>query len=308
MEGYGAIPVMEIGGSHVASAIVAPTAEPPGHGFTVECVNRIPLDPHWDAESLLEAFVSAGNLLPVTDSRAWGVAVPGPFDYATGVGLYTGDDVGKFEALGGVSVREELTRRLPGQPSEVAFLNDADAFGLGECAAGAGRGFGRVVCLTLGSGVGSAFIDRGRVVSDGSTVPPGGEAYRIEFHGEPLEDIVSRRAMRRQYQALTGVDVDLAEMASLARLGDVAATGVWSRAMATLGEALGPWLASFCAQALVVGGAVSGSWDIIAEPLRRGLFAAGKGAGLVPVIRAAPGLSSSFIGVAVAVQAALRDG
>ena len=305
MEHYGATPVLEIGGSHVASAIVTRSSEASGYEFTVDHVHRISLDPHGDAQSLLGAFISAGDLLPVTGREAWGVAIPGPFDYVKGVGLYTGDDVGKFEALGGVDIRAELMRHLPGQPSSVVFVNDAEAFGLGEYMAGAGQGFGRVVCLTLGSGVGSAFIDQGRVVSDGPAVPPGGEAYRIDIHGEPLEDLVSRRAIRRQYAELAGVDIDLAEMATLARSGDAIAAAVWSRAMHTLGVAVGPWVASFGAQALIIGGAVSDSWDLIAEPIRRGLAAVGDGAGMVPVIRAASGLSSSFIGAAVAVEAAL---
>ena len=58
------------------------------------------------------------------------------------------------------------------------FLNDADAFGLGEWWTGRQRGARRIVAATLGTGFGSAFLADGRVVH-GPGIPPGGEIYRI---------------------------------------------------------------------------------------------------------------------------------
>jgi glucokinase len=61
-------------------------------------------------------------------------ALPGPFDYRQGIGLYHG--VGKFETLCGVNLRGRS--RLP-RCKSVTFLNDANAFLLGEWWAGAAQ-------------------------------------------------------------------------------------------------------------------------------------------------------------------------
>ena len=44
-------------------------------------------------------------------------------------------------------------------------------------------------------------------------------------------------------------------------------------AFRVLGAALVPWLARFEATALVVGGSIAASWDLIEGPLRAGLYA-----------------------------------
>ncbi len=62
------------------------------------------------------------------------------------------------------------------------LINDADAAGLAEAAFGAGRGQGgTVLLLTLGTGIGSALIQDGKLV-------PNTELGHLEFHGGDLED------------------------------------------------------------------------------------------------------------------------
>lgn len=58
---------------------------------------------------------------------------------------------------------EALFRKAAGRP--VALVNDAEAAGLAEMRFGRGRGFdGKVLLLTLGTGVGSVIAYRGKVV------------------------------------------------------------------------------------------------------------------------------------------------
>ena len=47
------------------------------------------------------------------------------------------------------------------------LTNDAHAYGLGEAVSGAGRGFSRVVVVTLGTGVGVAVLEDGAVLGRG---------------------------------------------------------------------------------------------------------------------------------------------
>jgi glucokinase len=179
--------------------------------------------------------------------------------------------VGKFESLNGFDVRAAFTAGLTDSPGRVVFLNDADSFGLGECTVGAARGFHRAICLTLGTGVGSAFIKDGVPLSEGPGVPRDGEAHFIVWGGAELEETVSRRAIRRAYLERTGQNPDVHEIAELARAGSAVAGQVLERAFRALGEAMAPWAEDFGAEVIVLGGSITGSFDLIEPPLRKGL-------------------------------------
>lgn len=259
------VPVLEVGGTHVTAAVVDTTA------WTVGIPRRRPLDSRADADTIMAGLASAGSALDVAAGRTWGVAMPDPFDYAAGIGRFHG--VGKFEALDGVDVGAALTRSLP-RPARIAFVNDADAFAVGEAQHGGGTSSARCVGLTLGTGVGSGWVVDGRPVADGPGVPPGGRIHLAQANGQPLEDIMSRRAVRRAYAAATGdSEADVREIAARAAGGDQPAIDVLSHAMHTLGEVIGPRLRAFDADVLVVGGAMSASWGLFEPWLRDGMGA-----------------------------------
>lgn len=263
------MPVLEIGGTHVSGALV----ELPGCLVLPGSVRRRGLRSEGSTSEVVAGIVGTGDLIDAAPGAAWGVAVPGPFDEAGGVGWFEG--VGKLEALHGFDLGAALRSGLRARPSRVSFVNDAVAFALGEWRAGAARGHRRVVCLTLGTGVGSAFLDDGRAVVRGPLVPPDGHAYRLTCDGAPLEDTVSRRALRRRYAEETGDAVaDVHTIAERARAGETAARAVVGEAMHALGVTMAPWLDRFGASALVVGGSIAGSWDLLAPALTAGLASA----------------------------------
>jgi glucokinase len=269
------VPVLEVGGTHVTAALVdLAVGELAGEPV------RAPLPALGTAEEILGGIAATAARLDCPATAQWGVAVPGPFDYEAGIGLF--QDVGKFDALYGVDVRAELMRRLRPTPATLRFLNDADAFGIGESVAGAAAGHARAVCITLGTGVGSAFLDQGQPVNNGPLVPPDGSVHLLSYGGRPLEHIVSRRGIRAAY-ARAALDPhvvpDVQTIAELARRGNRHACAVLEQAFRVLGAALAPWLARFEATALVVGGSIAASWDLIEGPLRAGLCA-GPGTGV----------------------------
>ncbi|MFJ9623285.1 ROK family protein [Streptomyces sp. NPDC101181] len=261
-------PVLEIGGTHVSAALVDPDT-----GTLAGPPLRAPLPAQGSADAILGGVLEAAAGLPADPGATWGVAVPGPFDHERGIACFEG--VGKFEALYGVDVGAALRAGLPQAPGGLAFLNDAVAFGVGEHAAGAGRGHDRAVFVTLGSGVGSAFLADGTPVTAGPAVPPEGYAHLLTYDGRPLEDTVSRRGIRAAYAraALDDTDVvpDVRAIAERAREGDRSAGDVLDHAFRALGETLAPWLHRFGATVLVVGGSIAASWDLIEAPLQIGL-------------------------------------
>ncbi|MER5853165.1 ROK family protein [Streptomyces sp. NPDC002012] len=259
------VSVLEVGGTHVTAAGVDIRARSLRSGLSF----REAVDSDGSAEEILSALVRCAGRLSGLGAGPWAVALPGPFDYERGIGRFEG--VGKFEALRGVDLRAALTASLPGATG-LSFCNDADAFVLGEWWAGAARGHRTVAGITLGTGVGSCFLRDGRILRHGPGVPPEGWVHTLRYAGGPLEETVSRRALRRAYARATGAaPPDVREIARRARHGDRAAAEVFTETFRALGKVLGPLLAAFEPTVLVVGGAIAGAWDLLAEPLRSGL-------------------------------------
>ncbi len=252
---------LDIGGTHVAAGRVdvAAAAVDPG--------SRIfePLPTAGGRVELVAVLARVTRSIAQPDLSSLGVAVPGPFDYEKGVSEMTHKLVG----LHGIDLRSELraAAALP-DSTTIRFLNDAEAFLLGEWWAGAARGHVRVVGVTLGTGIGSAFGEDGRIVRSGSRVPPGGALHRLLFRGAPVEQTISRAALLAAYG--TGVDdaVDVEHLADRALAGDVPARDVFADLGTALGRFLLPWLRTFEPSCLVVGGSIARSWVLFQDSLR----------------------------------------
>lgn len=169
------IPVLEIGGTHAVAALVDPET------WTVTDHHSHPVDADADADSILDSWVAPAAAITAPAGARWGVAMPDPFDYATGIARFR--NVGKYEALDGVDVRAALLKLVPHEPTVFVFANDADAFILGEWVAGHGVGRARCVGVTLGTGLGTGWIVDGRVTTSEPGIPPLGRARTIVLDG-----------------------------------------------------------------------------------------------------------------------------
>lgn len=262
------VSVMDIGGSHVTAANVDLQSRGilPGQSF------REPLDGDGSADEIVATLARCARRVPAQPASRWAIALPGPFDHQRGIGRYEG--VGKFEALRDFDLRAALTPLLPGT-SSITFHHDADAFLLGEWWTGAARGHRCAAGITLGTGVGSSFLRDSRILRAGPGIPPEGRVDLLRYAGLPLEETVSRRAIRRAYAGTTGEspEPDVREIAQRARQGDRAAARVFAQTFRALGAVLGPYLTASGATILVVGGSIAASWDLVAGPLRAGTTA-----------------------------------
>jgi glucokinase len=247
---------LDLGGTHVSAATVDLGSAAVVHTSRARAV----LSPGAGRGELLARIRNTADAARLDGVEAAGVAVPGPFDYARGICLLEH----KLESLYGVDLRTELagTLRLP--PEAVRFVNDAEAFVLGEWWAGAARGHDRALGITIGTGLGSAFLDCGQIVRRGAGVPTEGELYRVPFHDAPVEAKISRGAILSRY----GDDsVDVAEIAERARGGDPGASEAFDALARDLAEFLRPWLSTFAPTCLVIGGSIARSWDLLWDGL-----------------------------------------
>jgi glucokinase len=228
---------------------------------------------------LARVIAAAGGRADGAEVIACGIAIPAPFDYAAGVSHMTH----KFQAINGVPLGELLTAKT-GLP--VYFLNDADAFGLGVSWRQL-PDVKRFVALTIGTGLGSGFIEDGAIVQADDRVPPGGEVWNLPFGDGIIEDNVSAHGVVALYGGAQGAAKSAKEISALAHQGDPRAVEAY-RAMGTaLGSGLAAVLARFAPEAVVIGGKVGRSLDLFRPAMLQAL--ADAGLPQLQVLPAAPG-------------------
>jgi glucokinase len=250
-EGDPCVLVYDIGGSHISAAVCLKD------GYRLGTVGRASQPEEQTSKAFIEVLHSLGVKASegVDGIEGAELAMPGPFDYAKGVSWMKH----KMPYLYSVNVSEALAARFGWKPSQVRFLNDAAAYLLGEVGAGAAKGVKRVVCFTLGTGVGSGFAVDGKVVTEGKGVPPGGEIWNVPYDGGIVEDQISTRALLKAYKECKGRDREVASIAHYATGGEPAAREVFEAFGKNLGVALKRLLADFAPDVVVLGGGIARS-------------------------------------------------
>lgn len=247
----------DIGGSHATAGIVDVAS------LGVHSLHWRAIDSNGTAPSILDALHMLGSAVlaeaqsPVTTLAGIALAVPGPFDYEHGISLLQH----KYASLYRVDVRRELETRFKVDAERITFLNDAQAFLLGECHGGAGKGLRQCIGLTLGTGVGSAFATDGNIVEHGPGVPPGGEIYSLAWDGATVEDSISTRAIQGRYHRLTGLNASVKDIC-LSALNNRAAQQVMHEFGADLGAVLKSLCLEFHPEAIILGGAIARSANL----------------------------------------------
>lgn len=258
----------DVGGSHISSCVVdlASGSIIPGTH------SREPIDSHASAGEIVAGWVRCleRSVSASPDSvSGMGFAFPGPFDYDKGISLIEGVD--KFEHMFGLDVGASIAARMVGSCLPMRYVNDASAFALGEYMGGCARGKEKVVCLTLGSGVGSAFLENGRVVTAASGVPENGWVYCLPFEDTIVDDSFSTRWFVRRYASLTGRVVDGALPVARAAAQDSVAKGLFDEYGRRLAAFTAPLCRDFGCPDLVLGGSITGSFDLFAPALKQEL-------------------------------------
>jgi glucokinase len=256
---------LDIGGTHVTAGRIRVESA------TVEPGTRVRVDFRPAGESgVLERILETAAAIATPELCHVGVAVPGPFDYAAGISRIRHKLLGLYD----VNLRRELATTLDlGDGGAIAFLNDAEAFVLGEWWAGAARGQARVLGITLGTGLGSAFLEHGELVRSDARVPPDGALFELAFRGAPVEEAISARALLAGYGGDTADVTDVEQIASRGRAGENRARLVFRQLAADLAEFLVPTLEAFTPTCLVVGGSIARAWELLEPVLEQRLAA-----------------------------------
>ena len=193
-----------------------------------------------------------------------GIGLPGPMDAAARVARVCINLPGWEE----VPLADWLEPRLE---RRVTLANDGNCAVVGEAWRGAAQGYGDVVLLTLGTGVGGGVLLNGSLFTghNGAAAEPGligvdpeGPACNSGNRGS-LEQFASIGALRRLSER------EPRELGRAAAAGDPEALAVWDRYGSSLGVGITSLVYMFTPQLVLLGGGLAGAAPHFLPALRR---------------------------------------
>jgi glucokinase len=249
----------DVGGSHIGAGL----CHLPDFALTHTAAGSIAGIDSFEsfADLLYSLGIEAAAGTPLAGAS---LAVPGPFDHEAGISLMQH----KLQYLYKKDLRAALAARFGFPISRVLFLNDAAAYVLGEVGAGSLKGTTRSAGLTLGTGVGCAFVVNGRHVTNGPGVPSGGEIWNYPYANGTVEDLISTRAIKAAYLARTGAEREVAAIAE-ATPADPDARGVFECFGTDLGNVLRDVIAPFQPERVMIGGGIARSAQLFLPATER---------------------------------------
>lgn len=247
---------VDVGGSHISCAAYDLT----DHKLVTKSISHISLNNQGSKEEIVSAFATLFKAclskVEFHELKGVGIAMPGPFDYVNGIGLFTGLN-DKFKNLYQVNLREELQKCLNLEATPIRFINDATAFAIGEYFQGKLKAYGKTLAITLGTGLGSAFLLNGIPVIVEDTVPENGCIWHLPFEKGIADDYFSTRGLANRFFERTGIKVQgVKEIAEQVENNSIAKE-LFVDFGKKLAVFLSPWIKSFGVEAIVFGGNIS---------------------------------------------------
>ncbi len=302
---------IDIGGTKVAAGVVD------GSGAVIREARR--LTPGTDPRAVEQVIVELVDELSSDHAiGSVGIGAAGWMDLDGGTVLFSPHLAWRNEPL-----RENLERLLR---RPVLLTNDADAAAWAEWRFGAGQGEDRLVCITLGTGIGGAMVIDGRVERGRwgvagefghQIIVPGGHRCECGNRG-CWEQYASGNALGREARELARANSPVAQellraangnpdtisgitVTELARAGDAASREL----LEDVGEWLGLGLANLAAALdpgkFVIGGGLCDAGELLVAPARRAFARNLTGRGFRPaatIALAALGPRAGLIGAA----------
>lgn len=208
-----------------------------------------------------------------------GIAFPGPFDYKNGISLM--QNINKYDSLYGLPIGTEILNRLrtyeaftaAASPScSIKFENDASLYALGETVLNPELMKGKVLCLCIGTGLGSAFLEDGKLLTNRCDVPQNGWVYDTPFLESIIDDYISARGILTLHKSLHQITVsDVKIIATLALQRDTAALKTFECFGTYFAEAITSFLETFKPDTLVIGGQIAKSFSLFEESFKNHL-------------------------------------
>lgn len=186
-----------------------------------------------------------------------GVSMPGPSDLKTGTSLMTF----KLPSLYQKSLKQLFNSIFP--RAKVLFIHDAVAFALGALAETPYLRDKKLVVVMLGTGLGYAYIDHGRILVDKNeiTTPDLGRSMYLDTN-KHVEDFASASALiRLAHEA--GYDFKYVKEMAEAAKEDMKVRDLFFQVGKSLGEVMNEHQKRYPFSCLMIGGGVSNAWSLL---------------------------------------------
>lgn len=256
---------VDLGGT--AARVVAVRPDGSVAAERVVATRALGVSPRDGVASLVGVIEEVGGGLTVA---AVGIGASGPIDSA---GIIRNRDT--LPNLTGISIPAAIEEQLG---VSAAIDNDSVAFALGERRFGAGQGALSVLGVTLGTGIGAAYVDDAGPFRGGDGVHPEGGHVAVPSAPDPCycglascwEQAGSRTALERLVKR-DGLYPDVESAALDARAGSGQAMSVFAR----YGDAVGSGLVTLCGlfrpECVVIGGGAAPYADLFLERAARAM-------------------------------------
>jgi glucokinase len=264
--------IIDAGGTFLKSAVLDSQGEVlKGSEFSVNSSSE------GTKEEILRAFrdtISKG--LEVINRRKMktggiGIAFPGPFDIEKATPLMKH----KFQSIYGMNLRECFCE-FPGVPGEapIRFIHDANAVLVGELWKGNARGYHNAAVVTLGTGLGFAISEKGKVLCN-ELGGPFLSIFKIPYKEGILEDYTAKRGFLKIYSELSGKSgtegISVSDIGNWANKGDTASIRTFERVGEILAKSLKQIIIDRKIECLLFSGQISRSFLHLEASLKEGL-------------------------------------
>ena len=309
---------IDVGGTNVKIALVdekgriiysnsVPTRAEMGYEYTVNNIKQAIYD------LLKETKLEAKNIEGI------GFGFPGQVDYKSGVVRLAPNIPGWVDVPIAKLIEDEF--HIPTRVD-----NDVRCAALGELNFGAGKGCQNLICITVGTGIGSGLIINGKLVRGASNAAGEIGHIKLQMHDGPIcgcgdtgcleafasgpaivamaEDYIKGGKSTKFREMANSNDITPFIVAEAAKAGDPVARRIFT----IMGEYIGIGMASVVnllnPERIIVGGGVADAGDILMTPLKetlkkRAMKIAGE---TVEVVPAQLGNTAGVIGASLLIE------
>lgn len=309
---------IDVGGTNVKIALVdsdgkigysntIPTRAEMGYEYTINNMKQAIRD------LLTETKLSA------KDIEGIGFGLPGQVDYKSGIVRLITNIPGWVEIPLAKMIEDEF--HIPTRVD-----NDVRCAALGELNFGAGKGCQNLVCITVGTGIGSGLIINGKLVRGAANAAGEIGHIKLQMHDGPIcgcgdtgcleafasgpsivamaEDYIRGGKSTKFREMANGKDITPFIVAEAAKAGDAVAKRIFT----IMGEYIGIGMASVVnllnPERIIIGGGVADAGDILFDPIKetikkRAMKIAGE---TVEVVPAKLGNTAGVIGASLLIE------
>ena len=200
-----------------------------------------------------------------------GVAFPGPFDFENATPLMEH----KFQKIYGLNLRK-FFYEISGVSLEIPikFIHDANAVLTGEIWKGNASGYKNAAVVTLGTGLGFAISENGKVLCN-ELGGPWVSIFKLPYRNGILEDYASKRGFIKIYSEISGKTdikkIKVSDIGEWAKKGDIFSIQTFNSVGKILAESLHAIMIENNIECLLFSGQISRSFHYMESSLKEGL-------------------------------------